>query len=105
MAEKCPCGFYDLRFAAAEGIDWQLIWTAAERIREESRLKAERSDRRWFTRLVEKHGAVPLAAAALSIVALACFLYLRLRTPAWARPVPVYRGDTNRTWATRPGGP
>ena len=104
LAEKCPCCFYDLRFAAVEGIDWELIWTAAERIREECRLKAERPDRRWFSRLVEKHGAVPLAAAALLILALTCFVYSRLRTPAWARPVPVYRGDTNTTWTMKPGG-
>jgi hypothetical protein len=102
LTENCPSNFYHLRLAPVEGVDWEAIWTAAERIRKESRLRAEGGKRNWLADVVEQQGAWPLAAAGLLLVAIASLLYSHLRTPSWAKPAEVYRGDTNSIGAPPP---
>jgi hypothetical protein len=95
VTENCPSCFCQLRFSRAQGFNWESVWSAAERIRERARTKANRVQEHWWQSLLQKRKAGPSATVALVLLVLIGVVYWRLRTPFWAKPVPVYWADTN----------
>ena len=93
--KSCDSHFYNLNFRAAEGVDWEWLWSVASgqgNVVGELRDEKERGAVREIAGSFDRRSWLVIAAC---VTAMGLVAYLQLRTPAYSSRPSGFQVDTN----------